>query len=72
MVEASAVLLGKGDEAVALGLHELGPAVDLFVGTVVGGDSWQGREAPRGTLVDLATTHVMKSMKVWVAEAELS
>ena len=31
-----------------------------------------GRDAPRVTLVDLATTQVMKSMKVWGLEAELS
>ena len=39
LVEAPAILLGNGDEGVALGTDELAPTVNLLVGTGIGGHS---------------------------------
>ena len=40
LVEAPAILLGNGDEGVALGVDELTPVVNLLVGPGVGGCAW--------------------------------
>ena len=40
LVEAPAILLGNGDEGVALGIDELTPVVNLLVGPGVGGCAW--------------------------------
>ena len=40
LVEAPAIFLGNGDEGVTLGIDELTPAVNLLVGTGVGGCAW--------------------------------
>ena len=40
LVEAPTILLGNGNERVALGMDELVPTVNLFVGTGIGGRSW--------------------------------
>ena len=40
LVEAPAILLGNGDEGVALGMYELAPTVNLLVGAGIGGRSW--------------------------------
>ena len=45
LVEATAILLGNGDEGVALGIDEFTPTVDLLVGAGIGGRSWQGSTA---------------------------
>ena len=45
MVEAPAILLGNGDEGVALGMDKLAPTADLLVGTGISGRSWQGGAA---------------------------
>ena len=45
LVEAPAILLGNGDEGVALGMYELAPTVNLLVGAGIGGHSWQGSAA---------------------------
>ena len=39
LVEAPAILLGNGDEGVALGMYELAPTVNLLVGAGIG-RSW--------------------------------
>ena len=40
LVEAPAILVGNGDEGVALGVDELTPVVNLLVGPGVGGCAW--------------------------------
>ena len=40
LVEAPAILVGNGDEGVALGIDELTAVVNLLVGPGVGGCAW--------------------------------
>ena len=63
LVEAPAILLGNGNEGVALGMDELVPTVNLFVGTGIGGRSWCRFRCVDSVQIDLGFKRKLKTAR---------
>ena len=62
LVEAPTILLGNGNERVALGMDELVPTVNLFVGTGIGGRSWCRFRCVDSVQIDLGFKRKLKTL----------